>query len=469
MAYLALADFLEILERERLLTRVAAAVDPDLELAAISQRVAREQGPSLLFTQVAGAEFPVAVNLLHSTERVCRALGVAALSDVSRRLQEQLQAVRQESWWDALRPAPQARWVPRMVKNGACQQVVRLASDVDLATLLRIRWWPEEAALALPAAVAFVQSPDDAWRSVELCGVTLLDRQQLLLDWEPHRGLARLWHERARHDAQLPVAISLGGHPVDTLVAAAPLTAETDRWALAGWLRGRSCDLVRCRTIPLDVPADAEIIVEGYLDPAASRQPIPRRAELTGFYSAPGEAVVMQVTAVTHRTQPVMVALAPSRPPHEVTILRHAMLEALKPAILALAPGLVDYHFPWAGGCRDAAVVSMDKSRPHQAQELAGALRALEPWLFTRWLVVVDADANVCDEREVQRRIVCYADSGPDLFLHASLRPTPLTINATRKLPGEQERTPVELQQLDRVSQQIAQRWPEYGLRPNDA
>jgi 4-hydroxy-3-polyprenylbenzoate decarboxylase len=475
MSHLALADYLDDLQHEQRLVRIAAEVDPDLELGAIAERVLREQGPALVFANLRGQEFPLAANLLASADRICRALGVKSLAETQEQALELLRQPAQAGWLDSLRMAhPQARWAPRPVKNGACQQVVRLASDIDLGQLLRVRWWPEEEAPSLPAALAVVQAPDDAWRSIELCSVTLVDRQRLLLTWEPHRGLARLWHECVRQGQRLPLALALGGHPVETLLAAAPLSAEADRWSLCGWLRGRPCDLVRSRTLPVDVPADAEIIVEGFLDPAAPRPSAPRRAEANGLYSLPGEGVVMEVTALTHRTNPIQVAIPPARPPNELTAVREAMLSALKPLVLAIVPGLVDYHFAAAGGCRHVATVAIRKNRPQQGRQLAGALWALEPWMFARLLVIVDDDADVQDEREILHRVIHHADLARDVFHqqapHEAGQATAaaaalMGIDATRKLPGEQSRPRLgELSRPARIEEQVLARWHEYGL-----
>jgi 4-hydroxy-3-polyprenylbenzoate decarboxylase len=397
---------------------------------------------------------------------------VKSLEEVQARARELLRPSNHGGWWESLGLASSAaaRWTPRAVKNGACQQVVRLASDVDLEKLLCTRWWPDDEAPSLPAALVFAQAPDDAWRSIELCSLVLLDKQRLLLEWEPHRGLARLWQQYARRGERLPVAVALGAHPVDTLSAAAPLTAQADRWTLAGFLRDRPCEMVRCRTLPLDVPADAEIIVEGYLDPAAPRAAAPRRAELTGFYSLPSEAVVMQATAVTHRANPVQVAVQPTRPPHELAVIRQAMLEALKPMALALAPEVVDFHFPAAAGCRQAAIVSISKTRPHQARQAAGALWACEPWIFARLLVIVDEDAPVNDPGAVLLRVLAHADLARDVF-HQPAPANPGTtvlmgIDATRKLPGEGARScSAEASASASIEEFVARRWAEYGIR----
>jgi 4-hydroxy-3-polyprenylbenzoate decarboxylase len=246
---------------------------------------------------------------------------------------------------------------------------------------------------------------------------------------------------------------------------------------LAGFLRERTCEMVRCRTVPLDVPADAEIILEGYVDPTAPRVPTPKRGTLTGHYSLPSEAVVMQVTAVTHRANPIQVAIQPARPPHELSSIRGAMLDCLKPLLLAAVPDIVDFHFPSAAGCRHAAIVSIRKTRPHQARQAAGALWALEPWMFARLLVIVDEETNVADPSEVLSRVVTNADLARDVFPqtgssdschHASPHPSSATllgIDATRKLPAEHTHPwPAAATMSQDIAESVTQRWVEYGL-----
>ena len=481
MSHLTLADVVDDLQRSRQLTRIAAEVNPDLELAAIAQRAADESGPAILFGRIAGRDSPLVINLLGSLERINRALELKSLDDLRSRAEQLLQPASPAGWLDSLRLSPpQARWAPRIVKNGVCQQVVHLASDVNLGQFFNVKWWPEEEAPSLPAALVFVQAPDDAWRSMEFCSATLLDQQRLLLGWEPHRSLARLWRKQTERRERLPVAMSLGGHPAELLAAAAPLGVQVDRWALCGWLRDRSCDLVRSRTLPLEVPADAEIILEGYLDPSAPPVPAPRRAGLSGFYSLPGDGVVMHVTAVTHRTNPLPIAIAPRKPPHDLGVMRAAMLEALKPLLLGIVPGLVDFHLPAATACRNVAIVSIEKSLPQQARQIAGALWALEPWMFARLLVVVDADADVCNKAEILHRITSHADLSRDTFQqsmpceldhHASPASgvaALMGIDATRKMPAEQGHTwPNELKSDQRIAEQVNARWESFAVGGN--
>lgn len=428
MSHLALAEFIDELSRSRQLVRIAAEVEPAAELAAIARRVSNQQGPALLFGKLRDCEFPLAANLLNAEERICQALGVKTVAEVQSRFAELVRGNLQTGWLGSLGlsgPA-QARWAPRPVRNGPCQQVVRLASDVDLRQFL--------PTASLPAALVFAQAADEAFRSIEVCSISVVDPQRLSLRWAAHRPLERLSQDAVRRGEKLPVAVSLGQLPVYTLSAAAPLEANVDRWALAGFLRDRPCDLLRCRTLPIDVPADAEVIVEGFLDDTA----------------------VMHATAITHRANLILTTTQPN----ELTAIRQTMLEAVRPLLLARLPEVVDYHLPPSAACRDVALVSLRKLRPNQPRQVAGALWAMEPWLDARVLILLDEDTNVRDPQDVLSRVIAHADFARDLFSQPGAASANLLgIDATRKPSSPQECViPGSIEDVVRI------RWDEYGL-----
>jgi 4-hydroxy-3-polyprenylbenzoate decarboxylase len=238
--------------------------------------------------------------------------------------------------------------------------------------------------------------------------------------------------------------VSLGHLPVYTLSAAAPLD-DIDRWALAGFLRDRPCDLLRCRTLPIDVPADAEVVVEGFLDPTNA---------------AGDHRAVLDATAITHRANPILTAIDPRQPPNEPSAMRQAMLEIARPLLLARLPDVADYHLPASAGCRQVAVVSIRKLRPAQPRQTAGALWAMEAWLDARLLVIVDDDADVRDSQDVLTRVITHADFARDLFTQPGPGlATLLGIDATRKALSPHELAPTAATQ-----ELVRSRWPEYGL-----
>ena len=469
MPYLSLADLLEDLERDRQLVRINSEVESDLEIAEISRRCAQRQGPALLFTRVRGKPVPLVTNLLHSEPRLCRALGVDSLAALSNSLAELHHPNSPSGWMDMLKLAPGgsggAKHLPRSVRTGPCQQVVRLASDVNLSELPLLRSWPDDEAAGTSAGLLAAQSPDDNRHVLEPCRAQVLDARRLAVDWPAHRGAAQVFAECLRRGEPMNVALVLGSHPLDPLAAITPLGPRTDAWTVAGFLRGKSVDLVKGRTIDLDVPADAEVIVEGQIDPAAPTVAMRTVGDFSGSYGAATTARVMQVTAITQRANAVCLAMVPGPPPHELGVLRKAMQRLVRPLVQALLPEVVDYTFPDAGGCEQVSLVAIRKTYPHQARRVAGALWALEPWMFSRLLVLVDEEVDLSDAGQVLHTCTSLAAAGRDLFIQRGPAGELLGIDATRKLPGEHSGPgPAALVGSKQIADLVSGRWAEYGL-----
>ncbi|MHB9050227.1 MAG: UbiD family decarboxylase domain-containing protein, partial [Pirellulales bacterium] len=313
MAYRSLAEFLEELDAAGELARVGAEVDSALEIAEITDRVSRAGGPALLFQQVRGHAMPVVTNLLGTEARLCRALGIASLEELTDRVAAIVHPpAASEGWFASLRPAPDyaalAKLPPKTVKAGPCQQVVRLASDVDLDELPALKCRPLEAGHSLPRARLFSRSAETGARHVGAYDLAPLDKNRLAVLWHAPQAGPGLLAEYARKRERMPAAVVLGGDPAYDLATAAPLPPEVDPLLFAGLLRGKSIDLVRCRACEVEVPADAELVIEGYLDPAEPPVEVGPWAAVTGFYGPPCPAPVLHVTAMTHRANPVFPA-----------------------------------------------------------------------------------------------------------------------------------------------------------------
>ena len=288
MPHRCLSDFLEELGAAGELARVETTVDPCLEIAEVSARVCRAEGPALLFHDVRGHEIPVLTNLLGTERRICRALGVADLDEITQRVARLVEPAGTEGWLDRLRASSPGvalgNLLPRRVKAGACQQIVRLAGDVDLGslpllpasrdspifanakigTVPRQESAPGEAGRAIFAAGVFTADPDSHQQAVGRYDLVPLDRNRLAVCWAAHDEPARLAAEYGRRNQRMPLAVVLGGDPAGVLAAAARWSPEVDTFALAGLLRDKPLDVVACRSVDLVVPAEAEIVLEGY-------------------------------------------------------------------------------------------------------------------------------------------------------------------------------------------------------------
>lgn len=486
MPFDALGDFLSALQDAGELVRIAAPVDSAVELAAIVDRVAAahpQGGPALLFTSVRNSQVPVIANLLGHPRRLCRALGVDTLADAGQRLGSTLQPDRPGNWWEALRLLPQwterAGWLPRTVKQGLCQQVVKLGRDINLYEWPLPRHWPQESLPTLTAGVLVTAATPEHPLRLTRTAVQVVDRHRLLPYWLPQHPAWPLVDRFRGEKRQLPVALVFGGDPVLQIAAeAVDWLGLPAGFAWPGLLRGKAIELVKCRTHELEVPADAEWIVEGFVDPDAVAEPLVGLALPTAHLAERTDVPPIQVTAITHRASPLFSTVVPGPPPHEEAWLRWAIDRLFLPAVRQGVPEIVDCVRPWSGGCRHTLFVSIRKSQPYQARKVMHALWGTVPFQRVKMIVVVDADVDVQRESAVwwavssrvdPLRDVVWLTGAADMDDHATAvrgAGGRWGIDATRKLPAEGAGRPWpdELRWPPDVLASLHERWGEWGL-----
>lgn len=419
MPHASLADFVEALEQSGELSRVAAQVDADLEVAAIADRTAGS-GSALFFERVAGYRPPVVANLLDSDARICRALAVASVSELAEQLAEAA-PLGAEGWLDRFKSRqpsdPLARFAPKMVKSGVCQQVVLLGRDVDLSQWPVPRFWPEERQPTITAACLMSQAPHAAMASIEAPPLVVLDRNKLGIVWHRYQRTHAHFEQFRAEGRRMPVAAWLGGPPGLSLVAAAPLPANVDAWQFAGLLVGQPVELVKCRSLELAAPATAEIVMEGYVDPAETPIEIGPLAQPSGYY-ADAWAQPLAIETISHRNNPIFPCSVPRAPVSEWSALADVAYRLWLPVAKRLAPELVDYAPASHTGLGEIMVVSIRKQHPRQAQKVAAALWGSDWLMLAKAIVVVDADIDVRNGGQVLRAIGVHVDPGSDLFFH---------------------------------------------------
>jgi 4-hydroxy-3-polyprenylbenzoate decarboxylase len=483
MPYRCLTEFLEDLGHAGELSRVEAEVDPLLEVAEITSRMGRAGGPALLFPAVRGHDVPVLTNVFGTQERICRALGVAELDEISQRVARLVQSSGAEGWLDRLRAsspgAALGNLLPRRVKAAACQQIVRLASDVDLNDLPLLQTAPHDAGRIIAAATVFTADPDSHQPVSGRYDLVLLARDRLAICWAAHDEPARLLAEYQRRGEQMPVAVVLGGDPGGVLAAAAGWSPQVDTFALAGLLRDKPLDVAPCRTVDLAAPAEAEIVLEGTIAPAAPPVDAGPLTTPLGYYRRPQPAPVMHVTAATHRANPIYWAMVPGPPPNEISTIDRALARICLPLVKLTLPELIDYDLPMFGAARHWAMISIRKSYAGQARRVATIAWGLRQLMFAKFVVIVDADVDVHDHNQVFAAMAANADPVRDVFTQQG-SPDPLdvatpagalgqrlAVDATVKLPAEQAGSRVESAKMSEATRQlVSDRWPEYGLGP---
>ena len=485
-----LADWLTQWHDVRELVRVSAEVGSVHEVAAITDR--QRGGPAILFDHVRGHSTPVVTNLLGSPRRLSAVFGVSSFDALSQRLDDWLSISlprgKVDTWKLLPRLAELSQWPPTVVKSGMCQQVVKLGRDVNLAELPVLTMWPGDAAPTITSGQLHTllpkgestgaESVSDSRRLVCVVPLEVRGRDGLLIHGDATSELWSLLAEYGSRGQQMPVAVVLGGDPLTSVVAWAPLPERTDPLVFAGFMRNRPVELVAARSVPLLVPASAEIVIEGFVDPQAAFEsggPISRE---TGFFGPSESLPLMRVTAITHRANPVFPVMVPGPAPSESHWLDRACERLLLPLARLWIPELVDWRRPFAGASRHVLFASVRKTYAQQARKVLHALWSLPGLSTAKMLVVVDDDVDVQDENAVWSSVAAQADPARDLILwdgpadpldHATaIRGVgqKLGIDATRKLPSEMgsSRIAQPLRWTAEIEQQLNARWPEFGL-----
>jgi 4-hydroxy-3-polyprenylbenzoate decarboxylase len=482
MAYDSLAAFLEDLEGAGELRRIKTPVDPVLEIAEITDRISKAHGPALLFENVKGSRFPLAINVLGSERRMAKALGVNDLEEVAARVAELIKPDIPDSFLGKLKMVPTLAKLssipPRSVKSGPCQDVVLTGADINLTQLPILQCWPQDAGKFITFGQVFTRNPETGDRNVGMYRLQLRDRNTTYMHWHPHHDGCQHYLMHKRAGTKMPVAVSLGGDPVYPYMATAPLPPATDECLFGGFLRGKPVELVKCKTIDLEVPASADFVIEGFIDPAEPLYTEGPFGDHTGFYSLADQFPLFHVTALTHRSNAIYPTTIVGKPPQEDCYMGKATERLFLPLIKMFIPEVVDYDLPWFGVFHNFAFVSIRKRYPQQARKVMSAIWGLGQMMFTKFIIVVDEHVNVHNHEEVLFHVGANVHPGRDVVFCAG--PTDLLdhaapvncvghkmgIDATRKFPeeGHPRPWPDEMLMSADVIQQVTQRWAEYGL-----
>ncbi len=452
MAYNGLSEFIECLERRGELVRVREQVSRDLEITEIADRAMKLQGPALLFESVEGFDVPVLINAYGSPGRMALALGVDDVNDVAHRIEALLQTESPASFTEKLMMLPKliglSAAFPKPVKSAACQEVVHLGDDASLDMLPILKCWPEDGGRFLTLPMVFTRSLETGKRNVGMYRMHVYDGRTTGMHWHVHKVGARHYAEYEAAGKRMEVAVALGGDPAVTYAATAPLPEDFDEMLFAGFLRQSPVAMVQCKTIDQQVPADAEIVLEGYVEPYERRVEGPF-GDHTGYYSPADDYPVFHLTCITHRKNPVYPATIVGKPPMEDCYLGKATERIFLPLLKSQLPEIVDINLPLEGIFHNLAFVSIRKRYPLQAHKVISALWGLGQMMFTKIIVVFDEDVDVQNTSEVlwrlgsnidPRRDISFSDGPVDVLDHAAPQPlygSKMGIDATRKIAGE--------------------------------
>jgi 4-hydroxy-3-polyprenylbenzoate decarboxylase len=487
MAYKNLSEFVEHLEAAGELARVGVPVSRDLEITEIIDRVSKgpdSSNKALLFEQVDGFDMPVLINALGSERRMAMALGVESLEDLRRNLGSLIDLKLPQGMGATLGRASELlsalRAVglkPSRVRKGRCQEVVHL-ENASLESLPALRCWPEDGGRYITLMQVITRDPETAQRNVGMYRIQVFDHKTAAMHWQRHKGGAE--HERQANKLgleQIPVAVVLGGDPAQMWCASAPLPPGIDEYLLAGWLRGKPVEFVPCVTQPLEVPANAEIVIEGYVDPADQRLEGPF-GDHTGYYTPADYFPTMHVTAITHCKSPIFPATVVGRPPMEDYWMGKATERLFLPLMQIFQGEIVDVNMPAEGVFHNLIIVSIKKRYPGHPFKVCYGLWGLGLMMLTKAIIVVDEGVDVHDLSEVAwrvlgnvdwRRDITVVDGPTDQLDHSSMRDSfggKLGIDATAKEEedGHPRGWPPDSVMSPEIQALVDQKWTSYGI-----
>lgn len=484
MAYKDLQEFVSVLEKKGLLKRITTEVDAELEITEITDRVSKSPGggPALLFENVKGSDCPVLINLFGSFERTQLALEIDDLDEIGARFMEFLDMpTGSTSLLGKLKALPKlaeiGSFLPKVVTKASCQEVV-ITDSPKLSDFPILKCWPDDGGKFITLPLVFTKDPVSGKRNCGMYRMHVYDDRTTGMHWQLHKTGAE-HHRRSveLNKERLEVAVALGSDPAVIYSAIAPLPPEIDEMLFAGFLRKQSVEMVKCKTVDVEVPANAEIILEGYVIPGEVADEGPF-GDHTGYYTPVEPYPVFHITAITHRRNPIYPTTIVGKPPMEDCYLGKATERIFLPMVKMLVPEIVDMNLPWEGVFHNCAVVSIKKRYPWHAKKTMHALWGLGQMMFTKTIIVVDEDTDVQDLSYVAWRVLGNIDPRRDITIvegpvdaldHSGLMPsigTKMGIDATRKWKeeGYNREWPDELFMTDAVKDLVDRKWESYGL-----
>lgn len=434
MAYKDLQSFMKALDETGELKRIDALVSPELEITEITDRVSKAHGPALLFQNVEGSPFPVLINAMGSYERMSRGLGAAKLDDIGAQIASYLDLANYVSIKKLFKS------IPRLLRmlyvfpikspfRGVCQQVIQ--KDVDLSILPVLKCWPEDADRFFTLPLVFTKDSKTKQQNVGMYRMQILDKTSTAMHWHKHKDGSQIYKGYLERGQKMPVSVALGCDPAITYAATAPLPKIVDEMMLAGWLRKANVKMVKCITNDIYVPANAEIVLEGYVDPAEESVLEGPFGDHTGYYSLADYYPKFHVTCITHKKNAVYPATVVGKPPMEDCYMAKATERIFLPFLRLQIPELLDLNLPLEGVFHNCAIVSIRDHYPGCARKVMNSIWGMGQMMYTKLIVVVDESVDVQDIAQVRDAVLrnvqgeqslVFADGPLDALDHSSDR-----------------------------------------------
>jgi len=487
MAYKDLRQYLSVLEKNGELHRITAEVDPILEIAEITDRMCKspDGGKALWFENVKGSQYPVVTNIFGSCKRMCGALQIDHLDAVGERIEELLNQAPPQSLMEKLAMLPKllefSQYLPKTVKSAPCQEVIE-RDHPDLSKFPILKTWPNDGQSTdegrfITFPMVFTKDPETGRPNCGMYRIHVYDKTTTGMHWHIHKDGARHYDKYRGLNRRMPAAIAVGSDPAVIYSATAPLPEAVDEMMFAGFLRREPVEMVKCITSDIHVPANSELVIEGYLEPGEQRIEGPF-GDHTGFYSAADNYPVFHVTCITHRKDLIYPATVVGKPPMEDCYMAKATERIFLPLMKLDMPEVRDLNLPMEGVFHNCALISIKKSYPGHAKKIIHGLWGKGQMMFAKLLVIVDDDVDVQNVSYTAWRVlnnvdwkrdVVIADGPLDDLDHAANFPrygSKMGIDATRKTreEGMMREWPEELFMSDEIKALVDRRWKEYGF-----
>ena len=485
MTFSDLRAFIEVIESKGLLKRISTEVSTELEIAEIIDRLVKTGGPAVLFENVKGSKVPVLANLFGTRERCALGLGVA--EDDFIKIGELIAFLQRpkppEGIWNAVKQVPffgkMMMLGPKTKGSGPCQEVVLEGEAADLSKLPIIKCWPGDVAPLITWPLVVTQGPQGGSFNVGVYRMQYLDEKRAIMRWLAHRGGAKHGAEWAAEGKPQPVAVAIGCEPATVLAAVTPVPEDVDEFLFAGILRKKNIELVECKTVPLKVPATAEIVLEGEIRHGETEMEGPY-GDHTGYYNAAESFPVFHLKAITHRRNPIYMTTITGRPPKEDAVIGTVLNNIYLPSLKLQFPEVVDFALPMEAVSYRIAIVSIKKEYPgHARRIMMGLWGVLKQFMYVKYVIIVDEDIEVHNWDDVVWAISTRVDPARDTVI---IEDTPIDyldfaspkeglggkmgIDATNKMPPEVSRKWGEkMEMTEEIKELVTGKWKEYGLK----
>lgn len=481
MAFKDLQDFIRHLEEKGLLKRIHTEVDSVLEITEIADRVSKMYGPALLFEKVKNSPYPVLINAMGTYERMSMALGVEKLDDIGNDIEEFIDMSNylgiMKKFKSLPRLARMATVFPiKLPTKGACQEVIE--EEPDLSTLPILKCWPGDAGRFVTLPLVITRDPETGIQNTGMYRLQVYDKNSTGMHWHLHKDGREIYDKYRAIGGRMPVSVALGCDPAITYSATAPLPKMIDEMMFAGFLRKAPVKLVKSITNDLYVPADAEFIIEGYVDVNEELKLEGPFGDHTGYYSLADYYPVFHVECITHKKHPVYPATIVGKPPMEDCYMGKATERIFLPLLKMQYPEIIDINFPLEGVFHNCVIVSIKKRYPGHAKKIMNSLWGIGQMMYTKMIIVVDEDISPQDLSTVAWKVFNNIDAKRDVVIsegpldaldHASNLPHyghRMGIDATKKWKseGHDREWPEDIEMSEDIKELVSRKWAEYGI-----